>query len=306
MSETLSYPFERGQFVCPSCGALFFAYKPDIDYTDEVATARCPNCPEETEPAYETVHMQNLHKTIGSAKGANVSKAGRDKNRLNGYKNGSAHLRPGAASQIPMAPAKPGTYPECDDCQDLQDCEEQVEAAHGTCRPVYCHRRSEVSLKYASAFMAGDPELLRLVAAGNAAQLQQVLNSSFRDIFKRGTEVVETIILSRDKDGDITSTTQKIYAHPLIKRCIEIMQVMGFTLGDWTLTPKSKEAKEQATGYLAGLAAGTGMSVEQVTKKIEGDVSDFKAALEGAIAMRSGDETLKVFEEEAGKREGDD
>ena len=91
---------------------------------------------------------------------------------------------------IPMAPAKPGKYPECDDCQDFDECEANVEEKHGTCIPVYCHRKAEVTWKYAAAYLAGDPEMLKLVAADNAAKIQMVLNASFKKILERRVECV--------------------------------------------------------------------------------------------------------------------
>jgi hypothetical protein len=257
MTDTPIYPFERGQLFCKNCKSLFFAQRAEISFEDNVAMAPCPDC---GEASLETVWMRNLHRTIGSAKGANVSPEGRAKNRLNGFTTGSTLLKPGVISKIPMPPAKPEKYPECSDCQDLDACRDQVKLSSGTCIPVYCHRKTEVTLKYASAFLSGDPEQLRLMAAANAAQMQMVLNASYQKIFERGVEVVEHFYernkageIIKDKEGALISG-EKIYAHPLIKQCINIMSAMGFTLADWTLTPKSREAKEQATGFIAAMA----------------------------------------------------
>ncbi|MFQ5737354.1 MAG: hypothetical protein ACE5GY_10930, partial [Thermodesulfobacteriota bacterium] len=258
----------------------------------------------------EAYWMRNLHKTIGTAKGAAVSEAGRKKNRLNGFTTGSALMRPFHRGKIPLPPAKPGKYAECDGCHDLDECERNVAEKRGTCVPVYCHRKSEVALKYASSFLSGDPEMMRLVAANNAARMQQVLDNSYKKIFDRGVEVIEKV-LHHDKNGDVHRdengapfVVEKIYAHPLIKRCIEIMQVMGFTLTDWTMTPKSKEAKEQVAGFLAGMAAGSGKNAEEVSRDIQSSVNKFIDSLAGAKELRDKDETLKGFEAEQGKREG--
>lgn len=301
------YPFARGQFACKGCATLFFADREAVDYDDEVATATCPACGEDS---IETVYMKNLHKTLGSAKGANMSPEGRAKNRLNGFTTGSSMLRPWYDSKIPMPPAKPGKYPECEDCQDLDECHSAVIVKYGTCIPVYCHRRTDVTLKYVSAFLANDHEKLRLLAAENAAQMQMVFNASIKKIFDRGVEVIESHY-ERNKAGDIlkdddghTIKGEKIYAHPLIKRCIEIMQAMGFTLPDWTMTPKSKEAKEQVSGFLAGVAAGSGTTIEAMGEKFSSEIERFRGAIEKANELRSRDKTLQTFETESGKREG--
>lgn len=311
---TSTYPFSRGQFVCKgeTCQSLFFAQRKDIEYEpgyqDGVAFAKCPDCGSD---AIETVWMKNLHRTIGTAKGANMSVEGRAKSRLNGFTTGSSSALPWYQGKIPMAPAKPSKYPECDDCQDRTECHEQVIKNYGTKLPVYCHRKMEITLKYAAAFLSGDPERLKLIAANNAAQMQMVFNSSLKKIFERGVEVIEKDY-HWDKDGDLCNGPDgkpyeavKISAHPLIKRCIEIAQVMGFTLGDWTMTPKSKEAKEQVAGFLAGVAAGSGTTVEALKEKFAGDVEKFKGALESAHALRQKDKALNDFEAEQGKREGD-
>lgn len=310
--QTNIYPFYRGQFACKgeTCQRMFFALRDEgeIDYQDGVALAKCPECGED---ALETVWMKNLHRTIGSAKGANMSDAGRAKSRLNGFTTGSSSALSWYQGKIPMAPAKPGKYAECEDCQDLRDCENQVEYSYGTNRPVYCHRKMEVTLKYAAAFLSGDPERLKLIAANNAAQMQMVFDASLKKVFERGVEVIEKVH-HWTKDGDLCRddkgavyTSEKISAHPLVKRCIEIAQVMGFTLGDWTMTPKSKEAKEQVAGFLAGVAAGSGTTVEALKEKFAGDIEKFKGALESTHALRQKDRALSAFEEEQGKREGD-
>lgn len=302
------YPFSRGQFVCKDCHSLFYAERDLIVFEDGVYWAPCPSCG--CTDGLETSYMRNLHKTIGTAKGANMSPEAREKTRLNGYTTGSSSALPWYKGRIPMAPAKPGKYFECDDCQDFEDCHHQVRVSRGTSFPVYCHRKVEVTLKYASAFLAADPEAMRLIAAENAAKMQQLYNASMKKIFDRGVEVIENEFkwdkngsLCKDADGKVF-TVEKIYAHPLIKRCIEIAQVMGFTLTDWTMTPKSKEAKERVSGFIAGMAVGSGKTVEAVSEDITKKVETFVDRLEKAKALRDQDKTLQVFDQEHGRREG--
>lgn len=307
MSEKNTYPFKRGQFYCEQCQKSFFAETLLVRFEDERFVADCPSCESDVP---ETVWMKNLHKTQGTAKGAAMSAEGRDKSRLNGFTTGSTLARNRHAGKIPMAPAKPGKYPECDACQDLDDCQSSVDEKRGTRISVYCHRKAEVSLKYAAAFLSGDPENMKLVAANNAAQMQMIFDASIKKIFERGVEVVEEALykdkagqLIKGRDGEL-SYVEKIYAHPLIKQCINIMQVMGFTLTDWTMTPKSKEAKEQLSGFLAGAAAASGKSAEDVANDIKETIGNFTNSLDKAKELRAGDTTLQEFKNEKGRRDG--
>jgi len=301
MSES-RYPFERGQFLCTDkeCNKLFYASRDEGEIFEEDGDffAKCPGC---SMDAIEPHYMKNLHSTVGTAKGANMSEEARKKTRLNGFKTGSSLLSKYHEGKIPMPPAKPDKYQECDGCQDIETCKDNVEAQKGTGVPVFCHRKGEVMMKHAAAFLSGDPEQLKMMAAMNTAQMQQVLNNSFKEIFERGTEVIEKIVHT-NKEGVIDSITEKIYAHPLIKQCTTIMQMMGYSLTDWTMTPKSKEAKEQVAGFLAA-SMGSGASLEEVTEKIKATVHNFSAALGKAAALRDQADTLKVFEEEQGERE---
>lgn len=297
------YPFERGQFLCSDndCHVLFHALRDDIFEEDGDFFAKCDGCGKD---GIETHHMKNLHKTLGSAKGANMSDEGKNKSRLNGFTTGSTALSKYHEGKIPMPPAKPGKYAECDGCQDKESCHLAVIDAIGTCRPIFCHRKGEVNMKYIAAFLENDPEKLSMMAAMNAASMQQVLNNSFRTLFERGVEIVEEIVY-KNKEGDIEKTTEKIYAHPLIKQCVNIMQMMGYSLTEWTMTRKSKEAKDQVAGFLAA-SIGNGVPLEEVTEKIDNTVKNFGSLLQKAAKLRSEDKTLQVFEIEEGKREADE
>lgn len=304
MNET-EYPFERGQFLCSDkdCNKLFYASRDEGEIFEEDGDffAKCPGC---SADAIEPHYMRNLRSTVGTAKGANMSEESKKKTRLNSFTSGSSALSKYHQGKIPMAPAKPDKYSECDHCQDIEECRSNVDEHLGTGVPVYCHRKGDVMMKHIAAFLSGDPEAMKMTAAINAANLQQVLNNSFRAVFERGEEVVEQII-HKTKDGDIESITEKIYAHPLIRQCKDIMQMMGYSLTDWTMTPKSKEAKEQIAGYLAS-AMGAGVPLEEVTEKINDTVNKFADSLKKASELRNQDETLKVFEAEQGQREADE
>jgi predicted RNA-binding Zn-ribbon protein involved in translation (DUF1610 family) len=309
MTEDETYPLERGQFTCKACEKVFSVEKKDISFVEGKFLATCPLCGEQVP---EIWYMKNCRQTVGSAKGANMSAEARKKTRLNSFTTGSSLMRKGAISKIPLPPAKPEDYPECDACPDIEECKDNVKAREGTGIPVYCHRQAEVLLKFTSAFASGDPESLKFQAAENAARMQMVLNASFLKVFERGVEVVETIF-QKNKAGEIQKDilgtpyiTEKIYAHPLIKRCIEIMQTMGYTLGDWTMTPKSKEAKEQVAGFLVAAGMAGGSTPDEVVDKLTSAVDKFVSGLQKAKKLREGDATLKAFEEEMGQREAEE
>lgn len=303
MNET-EYPFERGQFLCSDkgCNKLFYALrdKGEISEEDGDFFAKCPGCGADgIEPHY----MRNLRGTVGTAKGANMSEESRRKTRLNGFKTGSSLLSKYHAGKIPMPPAKPDKYKECDDCQDIESCKDNVEVKKGTGVPVYCHRKGEIHLKYTAAFLSGDPEQLRMMAATNNAIMQQLFNNAATAVFEDGERLIETI-LHHDKDGDLLKdadgndyTIERITAHPLIKQCLNYMQMMGYSLTDWTMTPKSKEAKEQVLGQLASAAASSGETPEDYMKKFTSSLSQLGVALEKGKALRKEDRALKDFEE---------
>lgn len=309
MSEDETYPLDRGQFICKECEKVFSVEKKDISFVEGKFLTPCPLCGDQVS---EIWYMRNCRKTVGSAKGANMSEEARNKTRLNGYTTGSSLMRKGAISKIPLPPAKPEDYPECDACPDIEECKDNVEAMKGTGIPVYCHRQAEVLLKFTAAFASGDPEALKFQAAENAARMQMVLNASFLKIFERGVEIVEEIF-HKNKAGEIEKDTigtpyitEKIYAHPLIKRCIEIMQTMGYTLGDWTMTPKSKETKEQVAGFLTAAGMGSSSTPDEVVDKLTSAIDKFSDGLKKASKLREGDATLKTFEKEMGEREADE
>jgi beta-lactam-binding protein with PASTA domain len=78
-------------------------------------------------------------------------------------------------------------------------------------------------------------------------------------------------------DGKIR-TEKKI--NPAINESVKILEKMGFSLTDWTLTPKSKEAKTVLEGYLAGQAVGKGQQMDEFVAEIKKNMDNFQAALE--------------------------
>jgi hypothetical protein len=298
------FPLKRSQFSCPKCkgqegsGAFFFFAPAEAIIQNEHGeyVAACPQC---GEAGAELWYMRNVRLTIGKKTGP-VTEAGKAKCAMNPYLTGSSYATGAIPRNVP--PAKPGKYAECESCQDLADCKDEVERAKGTCRYVACHRISEVIAKYRNAHLTGDPESLRLQAADNQANMQRVMNQCFKAIFDNDV-YIESVVVSNGQpvyvlDGEkaVPLTEKKI--NPAINESIKILEKMGFGLADWTLTPKSKEAKAAFEGYLAGRAAEKGVSADEFLEQHKKDMQAMHAALERGNAAMQNDETLQEAQAE--------
>jgi len=279
-------PLKRSQFVCPKCPGqdgqsafFFFAALEQMRQNDTGEyVADCPECGVE---CAELWYMANVRNWQGKQAGP-VTEAGKNKVRGNAFRTGSSYFSGAIPKTLP--PAKPGKYPECDDCQDLDECTQSVADAMGTCRSIFCHRRTEIYTKYREAHISGDPESLRLTAAEVHARMHMVLNSCFKAIFDNGV-FIESLIVSdgrvvkmKDyKGNDVNLLEKKI--NPAINESIKILEKMGFSLADWTLTPKSKEAKAALEGYLVGRATEKGQTMDEFLAKHNADMKAFHSAL---------------------------
>ena len=301
MAEIEKKPYlKRSQFACLKCKGedeqgpfFFFAVAADIRQNDKQDfVSSCTQCGAE---CVELWYMTNVRKAQGKETGPK-SEAGKNKVRMNGYTTGSRYLSGAIPKALP--PAKPGEYAECDDCQDLDECKQAVADAMGTCQFIACHRQSEVFAKYRNAHLTGDPMALKFAAADNQARQQLVLNALFKAIFKHGV-VIDSLIVGKDgvvKLGGKPVTELK--SNPATNDMIKLAEKMGFSLTDWTLTPKSKEAKAALEGYLAGQAAAKGQAADEFLEIYRDDIKKFHAALErGNIAMQK-DETLREAQAE--------
>lgn len=291
---------KRSQFFCPQCKGedeqgpfFFFAVAADIRENDKGEfVADCPQCGAE---CAEMWYCANLRKAKGLQTGP-TSEAGKAKVRMNGFRTGSQYLNGRIPKSLP--PAKPGDYAECDDCQDINECEQAVADAMGTCRFVACHRQSEVFAKYRNAHLTGDTGALKFTAAENQARMQLVLNALFKAIFKHGV-VVDSIVVNKDgvvMYNDVPLTELK--SNPATNDMVKLAEKMGFSLTDWTLTPKSKEAKAALEGYLAGQAAAKGQSMEEFLDKHQKDMKNFHDALVRGNEAAKKDPTLREAEQE--------
>lgn len=312
MAEPEEKPYlKRSQFACPKCKGedeqgpfFFFAEAARIrknENGDHVAI--CPQC--EAECA-ELWYCANLRKSKDLQTGP-TSEAGKNKVRMNRFTTGSSY----ASGAIPryLPPAKPGDFAECDDCQDLDECKQAVADAMGTSQFIACHRKSEIFARYRNAHLSGDPAALKMDAADVHARQRMVLNALFKAIFTHGV-LVDSIVVNKDgvvyfsqKEGEAAVPLTELKSNPATNDMIKLAEKMGFSLTDWTLTPKSKEAKAALEGYLAGQAAVKGQSMEEFIDQHKRDVKNFQCALEKGSAAAKQDEAL--LEAESDERAGD-
>jgi len=260
--------------------------------------ATCPQCG--NEDCREPWYMANVRRCQGKQTGP-VTQAGKDKCRMNGYSTGSSYVSGAIPKYLP--PAKPEKYAECDECQDLDECKLAVEEAKGTSRYVACHRLSELTAKYRNAHLTGDPEALRFTAADVHAKMHRVMNQCFKAIFDTGI-FIESLMVSDGKvvkmENGTNEAGEKLFVNimerkinPAINEAIKILEKMGFSLSDWTLTPKSKEAKMALDGYLAGQASAKGQTMEEFITQHNKDMKAFQEALVKGRETAQNDEALK-------------
>lgn len=166
--------------------------------------------------------------------------------RFNGLKHGLT------ARAATYWPSKPGGYPSCRDCQ----CVSTRSA---------CPQRMELYFRHHLAFTAGDPSLLTELNADLHANLRSIINLMILDVLADGS-TIRAPQWYYDKDGHFhlaqyeDKETGRMVAltelseHPMLKRIGEWVAKIGLSLSDMGMTPKAKEASEDAVGYLAGQA----------------------------------------------------
>ena len=129
------------------------------------------------------------------------------------------------------------------------------------------------------------------------------MNQCFKAIFDEGV-YIKSVVLSNgqpvyvEHDGKKVPLIEK-KINPAINEAIKILEKMGFGLADWTLTPKSKEAKAALEGYLAGKAAAEGKPIEEFMAEHKKNMAEFQKALERGNVAAKEDPTLLEAEQEA-------
>jgi hypothetical protein len=166
--------------------------------------------------------------------------------RFNGLKHGLT------ARAATYWPSKPGGYPSCNDCQCVN--------TRGA-----CPQRMELYFRHHLAFTAGDPSLLTELNADLHANLRSIINLMILDVLKDGSTIRAPqwyydkdghfhLAQYEDKEtGQMVALTE-LSEHPMLKRIGEWVAKIGLSLSDMGMTPKAKEAGEDAVGYLAGQA----------------------------------------------------
>lgn len=164
--------------------------------------------------------------------------------RFNGLKHGLT------ARAATYWPSKPGGYPSCKDCQCV--------SSRGA-----CPQRMELYFRHHLAFTAGDPSLLTELNADLHANLRSIINLMILDVLADGSTIRAPqwyydkdggFHLAQYKDGDTQQMVvmTELREHPMLKRIGEWVARIGLSLSDMGMTPKAKEASEDAVGYLAG------------------------------------------------------
>lgn len=248
------------RFHCLGCDYRFEAEPvrvddaPDDEWHPWRYLGTCPACGEECEQERQ---QRGLLKAWAHATGPKTAEglANTAKNldghptpeeaartRFNGLKHGLT------ARAATYWPSKPGGYPSCRDCQ----CVSTRSA---------CPQRMELYFRHHLAFTAGDPSLLTELNADLHANLRSIINLMILDVLADGSTIRAPqwyydkdghfhLAQYEDKEtGQMVALTE-LSEHPMLKRIGEWVAKIGLSLSDMGMTPKAKEASEDAVGYL--------------------------------------------------------
>lgn len=273
----------------------------DCDYRFEAAPARvedapqdewhpwryfaaCPECGRETEQERQ---QRGLLKAWASATGPKTAEG-----RAASAKNIEGHPTPEEAQRTRFNalkhglnartatywPARPGRYPDCDGCEYFDGC----------WTATACQKRVDLYFQHHLAFAVGDPTLLTEINADLQANLRAIINLMVMDVIKDGA-TTRAPQWYYDKDGGFhlaqyvdQETGQRrvlteLREHPMLKRIGEWVARIGLSLADMGMTPRAKEEKEDAAGYLDGKKQRQEASLEYQERQA--------AALENLTAM---------------------
>lgn len=275
--------FERSTFICGSCGAVFSATRDEhrVDEATEQLFAPCPACPNDAPEAW---WMANLRQGHGKQTGP-ITVEGKLRSSRNGVKHGTY-------SASHLYPRSPDKYPECDGCQDIDECRGDVSG--------YCHRKMEIHHKFMLAISRGDPEAIKDIAAKNFAAVQQLITHLFHDIFRNGATLESPVYVKlRDMDGAETvefvkdSNDQPLIefkAHPGIKYITEMLKGIGFTLPEFSATPKGKTDAEILKGHLDAQETDRQTTTDYLNARTQA-ANNLTEILEDARKLRENDPT---------------
>ena len=152
---------------------------------------------------------------------------------LNAYKHGrksqNFHL---------LAPAKFEAYPVC------VSCPEDIAAKCKAKKISYCPVNMGPMIQFVSAWQNGDVKELRHHASLTQAQVYNQLQMVMQDLIKNG------VIVKDVKEWE-NGRQEYIKSNPSLDHLPKLMQVLGFTADQQTMTPKSEKDSEVLEGFLS-------------------------------------------------------
>lgn len=194
-----------------------------------VASAKIPNKKLNRGPDW---YDNMIRGTAGKHTGPKTPE-GKARVSLNAYKHGGKsknfHL---------LAPAKYGAFPVC------ESCPEDVAAKCKAKKISYCPMNMGPMLKFMSAWQNGDVKELRHHASVSQAQVYNQLQMLMQDLLKNGVVVKDV----KEWDG---GRQEFIKSNPSLDHLPKLMNVLGFTADQQTMTPKSEKDSEAIEGFLA-------------------------------------------------------
>ena len=265
------------------------------DYTGEdIALSKCEICGGIVE---EVPHYYaNLEKMHKSATGP-VTQKGKDRSKMNSYKHGmrsrQLHL---------LAPAITDRYPECSECLYKTECKEDFK---------YCPVIVQPMMQFIKAFEEGNVNDLKHFAGFTHARVFQILQIILKEIIEKGTlqpKVINTkYIAGGDDDKPVEKeTVLEWQRNPLISQIQKLMEILGWTADQQSMTPAKTQDQQNTDGFLKTEQEKNTTLLEYEERRAKA-MEEFKKEVIAAIPDRSNDKALNKYNdtkdnERAGKK----
>lgn len=207
---------------------------------------------------------------------------GKRRVRLNAYKHGMR-------SQIfhMMAPAKPGTYLECNTCEYFEPCKNE--------KWRWCPVQVEPLMRFQDAYEDGKITDLRDLAAMSQGHIFQSLRMAFQQIYKHGVLIEKVVKIEEIEHDDGSVEKVKVtewQPNPVLRRIPELMNTLGFTAEQQMMTPKTETDDANVKGYLDSEKEKK-VDLKSHLIKIENSMNDLKLQTKRAMVQRAQDEALQ-------------
>lgn len=275
------------RFKCDACGEVFNAAPsqvidlPEDDWHPWGYSAPCPHCGDDAE---QDPRERSLLKAWASATGPRSEEGkARSASNLDGHPTPEAaqrtrfnSLKHGLnARTATYWPARPGSYPECENCELL---------FNGCTTSQACSKKTELFLRHHVAFATGDTRVLTELRADLHANLQAIVNQMVMSVIAKGA-VLESPEWYYDREGMFHLAQyrheesgelvqlKKLEIHPAIKQIGELVSRLGLDLNSQGMTPKVQDDSDVVRGYLSEKEASAGQLLEfqqRQTKALEG------------------------------------